>query len=45
MILRALLLVVPVATVASLVHAVRADGLGHRPPPRSHVDDDLEDAR
>lgn len=37
--LRVLLLVVALVTVVSLVRAVRSDGLGHRPPPRSHADD------
>lgn len=39
MLLRVLVLAVPVVTTVALVRAVRADGLGHRPPPRSHHDD------
>ena len=39
MLLRALALVLTVVVAVTLVRVVRADGLGHRPPPRSHVDD------
>lgn len=31
-----------VPTSVALVRAIRADGLGHRPPPRSHLDWDAD---
>lgn len=34
----ALLALVLLPTSAALVRTIRADGLGHRPPPRSHLD-------
>ncbi|WP_043598990.1 hypothetical protein [Cellulomonas flavigena] len=34
----ALLLLVLAGTAVALARTVRADGLGHRPPPRSHAD-------